>query len=125
MSLKTGVMAGENSENLKIFHIITVFTVFLANKCMSVTLLWPIDKQHLRFGQTMAPLMLILSCCVCLCVLPPQISPFRSSHCLSSHSQFLPCTRSSPGGWHVHRPHKHCPETHKHSVTGKKTKHDS
>lgn len=33
-----------------------------------------------------------LSCCVCLfvCVLPPQISPFRSSHCLLSHSQFLP-----------------------------------
>lgn len=51
-----------------------------------------------------------------MCVLPPQTSPFRSSHCRSSHSQFLPCTRLSPGGWQVHWPHKHCPKTHKHTL---------
>lgn len=48
----------------------------------------------------------------CACVfltLPPQTSPVMSSHWRSSHSQFLPWTRLSPGGWQVHCPHWHWP----------------
>lgn len=33
-----------------------------------------------------------------------------SSHWRSSHSQFLPWMRVSPGGWQVHCPHRHWPE---------------
>lgn len=50
--------------------------------------------------------------CVYVCVralLPPQTSPLMSSHWRSSHSQFLPWMRLSPGGWQVHCPHRHWP----------------
>lgn len=40
---------------------------------------------------------------------PPQTSPLRFSHWRSSHSQILPWMRVSPGGWHVHCPHRHWP----------------
>lgn len=46
----------------------------------------------------------------CVCALsPPQTSPPMSSHWRSSHSQFLPWIRLSPGGWQLHCPHRHWP----------------
>lgn len=50
---------------------------------------------------------------VCECVLPPHTSPLMSSHWRSSHSQFLPWMRLSPGGWQVHCPHRHWPKKKK------------
>lgn len=68
--------------------------------------------------------------CVRVCVVlalalsPPQTSPLMFSHWRSSHSQFLPWMRVSPGGWQVHCPHRHWPtkkhklSSHRHKVSG-------
>lgn len=65
--------------------------------------------------------------CACAfeCVLPPQTSPLMSSHWRSSHSQFLPWMRLSPGGWQVHCPHRHWPKKIKETKSKKMSSSDN
>lgn len=74
---------------------------------MNLLSLYTFDSQKLT---------LCVYVCMCrdvyklaLALSPPQTSPLMFSHWRSSHSQFLPWMRVSPGGWQVHCPQRHWP----------------